>query len=171
MARGDHIKVKRPLYWHHGIDLGDGTVIHASGEPGQLNRGACVRRDPLERFLRGGRAMVVSDPRALPADEIVARAAAALGTAEYSVLFNNCEHFAHWCQVGRSLSHQVEQMAWTGVVVGLAVRFVVSIATRRAAGALLLRALPLAAPLAAGIAVAGASVAIASKLKRELAND
>lgn len=167
MARGDHIKVKRPLYWHHGIDLGDGTVIHASGEPGQLNRGARVRRDSLQRFLRGGVPVVVHDPRSLTAEEVVARAEAALGRRGYSVLFNNCEHFAHWCQVGRPLSRQVEQLAWTGAALGLAARFAVSATRRRATGALLLRALPLAAPLAAGLAVAGLSVAVASKLKRE----
>jgi len=171
MARGDHIRVRRPFYWHHGIDLGDGTVIHASGEPGQLNRGARVRRDSMARFLRGGALEVVSDARALPADEIVARAEEALGRGEYNVLFNNCEHFAHWCQVGQSLSRQVEQMALTGAAVGMAARLVVSLAQRRAVGAILLRTLPMAAPLAAGVAVAGLSVAVASKLKRELVAD
>jgi hypothetical protein len=169
MARGDHIRVRRVLYWHHGIDLGDGTVIHASGEPGQLNRGARVRRDSIARFLRGGVMEIVDDPRALPAEEVVDRAEAALGRTEYSVLFNNCEHFAHWCQVGRPLSRQVEQLAWTGAAVGVAARLVVSLARRRAAGTLLLRALPMAAPLAAGVAVAGLSVAVAAKLKRDLA--
>lgn len=167
MARGDHIKVRRPLYWHHGIDMGDGTVIHASGEPGQLNRGASVRRDSLERFLRGGIAVVVEHPRPLAADEIVARAEAALGSSAYNVLFNNCEHFAHWCQSGQSLSRQVEQLALAGAVLGVAARVAVSLASRRSAGALLLRTLPLAGPLAAGLAVAGASVAIAAKLKRD----
>ncbi|HRT20579.1 MAG TPA: lecithin retinol acyltransferase family protein, partial [Candidatus Hydrogenedentes bacterium] len=33
MARGDHIKVRRFLYSHHGIDCGDGTVIHYTGSP------------------------------------------------------------------------------------------------------------------------------------------
>jgi len=41
MARGDHVRVKRRGYWHHGIDCGDGTVIsnrpyvgHAWTNPG-----------------------------------------------------------------------------------------------------------------------------------------
>ena len=35
MSAGDHILVKRMggAYQHHGIDMGDGTVIHFSGEP------------------------------------------------------------------------------------------------------------------------------------------
>ncbi len=48
MARGDHIRVYRTLYWHHGIDAGDGTVIHLSGEPGR-SRTARVQRVFAER--------------------------------------------------------------------------------------------------------------------------
>jgi len=32
MKRGDHIKVSRGLYSHHGIFAGNGQVIHYSGE-------------------------------------------------------------------------------------------------------------------------------------------
>ena len=52
MARGDHIYVQRlgGLYAHHGIDCGDGTVIHLTalgrGPPG-------VERVTLERFAEG----------------------------------------------------------------------------------------------------------------------
>lgn len=28
MQKGDHLYVSRGLYTHHGIDCGDGTVIH-----------------------------------------------------------------------------------------------------------------------------------------------
>ena len=55
MARGEHIKVKRcgGLYSHHGIDMGDGTVIHFSGEP--LHRqNARICRVSLREFLAGG---------------------------------------------------------------------------------------------------------------------
>ena len=52
MARGDHIYVQRlgGLYSHHGIDCGDGTVIHLTalgrGPPG-------VERVTLEQFAEG----------------------------------------------------------------------------------------------------------------------
>ena len=60
MARGDHIKVRRcrGLYSHHGIDMGDGTVIHFSGEPCH-RRDARVCRVRLEEFLAGGRLSIV----------------------------------------------------------------------------------------------------------------
>jgi hypothetical protein len=166
MARGDHIKVQRPLYWHHGIDLGDGTVIHSSGEPGQLNHDARVRRTSLARFLRGGEAIRVGDAQELAAEEVAARAEAALGEKEYSLLFNNCEHFARWCQTGRHESGQVDRLVLGGALVGVAARLAVSVAARRATGAVLLRVLLLVGPLAAGIALISTSVALVAKLRQ-----
>ena len=57
MARGDHIRVRRwrGLYAHHGIDMGDGSVIHLAGEPLHA-RHAKVCRTNMDTFLRGGRA-------------------------------------------------------------------------------------------------------------------
>ena len=52
MARGDHLVVRRfgGLYSHHGIDCGDGTVIHLTaagrGAPG-------VERLTMEQFAEG----------------------------------------------------------------------------------------------------------------------
>lgn len=40
-------------------------------------------------------------------DETVARARSRLGESKYSLLSNNCEHFAIWCKTGISESHQV----------------------------------------------------------------
>lgn len=36
--------------------------------------------------------------RPLPNDEIVYRAQHAIGSRGYDLIFNNCEHFAHWCR-------------------------------------------------------------------------
>ena len=33
---GDHIRVKRPLYYHHGIYVGKGKVIHYSGKDNSI---------------------------------------------------------------------------------------------------------------------------------------
>ena len=122
MARGDHIRVRRlgGLYWHHGIDLGDGTVVHYSGEP--LNtRAACVCRVPLEAFLDGGELEVVAYPQDLRAAEaVVADALARLGERRYGVWWNNCEHFATHCKTGRRASGQVRRaaaLASTGMAV------------------------------------------------------
>ncbi len=54
MARGDHVYVRRGFYTHHGIDAGDGTVIHFAGEPGLTMQTATVTRSPVEEFLAGG---------------------------------------------------------------------------------------------------------------------
>ncbi len=52
MARGDHIFVRRwsGVYSHHGIDCGDGTVIHYSGEDWER---PTVRASEREEFAGG----------------------------------------------------------------------------------------------------------------------
>jgi hypothetical protein len=57
MARGDHIYVQRlgGVYSHHGIDCGDGTVIHLTA----FRRGAPgVERIALDQFAEGGEVKV-----------------------------------------------------------------------------------------------------------------
>ncbi len=58
MAAGDHIYVKRfgGVYAHHGIDCGDGSVIHYTGESWYAPRR--VQRTPLELFARDGEVLV-----------------------------------------------------------------------------------------------------------------
>ena len=53
MARGDHIMVPRlgGLFTHHGIDCGDGTVIHFTGETWSTPRS--VQRTSMAQFSRG----------------------------------------------------------------------------------------------------------------------
>jgi hypothetical protein len=43
-----------------------------------------------------------------------------LGEQNYNLLFNNCEHFAHWCKTGRHRSAQVEDWLHTGSLGALA---------------------------------------------------
>jgi len=54
MGRADHIFVSRlgGLYTHHGIDLGDGYVVHYQGEDWRRSR---VRRTTVDTFLEGGK--------------------------------------------------------------------------------------------------------------------
>jgi hypothetical protein len=114
MARGDHIKVYRSfrLYSHHGIDLGDGTVVHFAGEPFRTRRARVVRTDMAD-FLRGGQARVVHHRKgSLPVDDVVAMAESLLEQGNYSVFHNNCEHFATLCKTGRLKSRQVRRAAW-----------------------------------------------------------
>ena len=111
MARGDHIKVRRKngLYTHHGIDMGDGTVIHFSGEPFRQDE-ASICRVTLAEFLAGGRSVVVLHRGTeLTPDEVVAAAEAALVRQRYCLWRNNCEHFATECKTGRRRSSQVRR--------------------------------------------------------------
>lgn len=108
MARGDHIRVKRPQgYWHHGIDCGDGTVFHYTGELFSV-RGAHVCHAALADFTRGAEVEIVDDGPADP-DTVIRRAESRLGERAYSLLLNNCEHFARWCRTGRHESRQVRR--------------------------------------------------------------
>lgn len=166
MAIGDHLRVERRFYWHHGIDMGDGTVIHASGEPGRMKLDAEVRRSPMADFLRGGVALVTNAAERLPSADITARALSALGGRDYSLLFNNCEHFARWCESGRHASRQVDAYALASAAIGIGARVAIDAAGRRATIALAARFLPFAAPISTTLAIAGAAVALRSRWAR-----
>lgn len=103
---GDHLKVVRVGYSHHGIYEGDGKVIHYSGEPGS-KQSAAVMQSPLEEFANGGTVEVVLYAESFPPNEVVTRARSRLGEARYHLLTNNCEHFARWCKTGDHASEQV----------------------------------------------------------------
>src|SRR4051794_17739216 len=97
MAKGDHVRVRRGVgafaYWHHGIDVGRSRVIHYSGEPGSKTF-AEVKRTSMASFLNGGTLSVVRRASHRESDAIVDRAESRLGERAYSLLTNNCEHFA-----------------------------------------------------------------------------
>lgn len=108
MASGDHIFVRRPLgYTHHGIDCGDGTVIHFTGEPGQDKTSAKIARSDWASFAQGGEVRVRRYGKRDDADTTIRRAESKLGSADYHLVVNNCEHFATWCCTGREASEQV----------------------------------------------------------------
>ena len=136
MAAGDHIYVERVwgLYRHHGIDCGDGSVIHFQG-PDPIR--ARVKRSSIATFAAGGEIRRIENER--PPDRasvtenvsrwtdewfgrasggaidasavsVIARAESRLGEGAYDLLFNNCEHFATWCREGRSRSPQADRL-------------------------------------------------------------
>ena len=110
MAKGDQIYVLRELlniqgvYEHHGIDCGDGSVIH-------LRKGTeTIERTSWATFIYDAKSKVyLRQYRAcfLP-DVVVHRAESRLGERHYNLLFNNCEHFATWCKTGVSESQQIK---------------------------------------------------------------
>ena len=127
MARGDHIKVSRGLYSHHGIDVGNGEVIHYSGELPDLSekKNAVVCRVSKTVFADGGKVLIVihEEGNCFPPEETVRRAELHLGGGlrKYGIGLNNCEHFARWCKTGTKTSRQVEGAA-AGLAVGNAAR-------------------------------------------------
>lgn len=99
---GDHIFVRRSIYEHHGIYIGDGEVIHFTGN---LNskKNAIIQIDSIKVFANGGVINKLSDDKSYKKysrKEICRRAYSKCGQAGYNLLFENCEHFARWCRNG-----------------------------------------------------------------------
>jgi hypothetical protein len=117
MPRADHIYVPRLGYDHHAIDLGDGSVIHYTGEVGQKSN-AAVRQTSLAEFANGGPVRVRLYSSCHEPDVVIARAMSRLGESSYHLVFNNCEHFATWCKCD---SHESEQVKDFSAVAGGAV--------------------------------------------------
>ncbi len=105
MAIGDHLSVQYGFYTHHGIDLGDGNVIHYGRGLSDI-KNAKVEIVTLETFANGKEFSTVKSPSAFSAQEVVERAKSRLGEASYDVLDNNCEHFANWCRSDNAISPQ-----------------------------------------------------------------
>jgi hypothetical protein len=108
--RGDHLVVDRGIYRHHAVDRGDGTVVHFAG-PAKDKLLATVRIDTLEVFASGGVVWVRVYGQRLDPDEAVRRAESLLGTTDYNLFANNCEHLASWCVTGAAESRQVERVS------------------------------------------------------------
>jgi hypothetical protein len=112
MARGDQIYVMQEflsiqgVYEHHGIDCGDGTVIH------QRKRTETIERTSFATFVNEAKSKVYVRhyPVCFIPDVVVQRAESRLGEKNYNLLFNNCEHFATWCKTGVSESRQVKNI-------------------------------------------------------------
>ncbi|MEM8642255.1 MAG: lecithin retinol acyltransferase family protein [Cyanobacteria bacterium P01_G01_bin.54] len=110
MARGDQIYVIRKwhhwdgVYEHHGIDCGDGTVIHYR-KPSET-----IERTSLRVFSQGKRHRRRNRPTPFRPEVIVQRALSRLGEHKYHLLSNNCEHFATWCRTGQAESYQIRHL-------------------------------------------------------------
>jgi hypothetical protein len=120
MAKGDHLWVNRGFYTHHGIDAGDGTVIHFAGKPALHMHEACIVRTTAAEFAGGRRVRVRRHEGADHPDVVLARAESRVGESGYRLLRNNCEHFATWCCTGRASSEQVRDDSISVGVLALA---------------------------------------------------
>ena len=129
-ASGDIIYVKHRGYQHFGIYAGDGRVIHYYKESNPLVSEGIIMETSLSEFRSGsdtlyvlngdsnhknlldwllkrlfGENMPTFSPR-----ETVERARSKIGQKGYSLVNNNCEHFALWCKTGIAMSSQVEEV-------------------------------------------------------------
>ena len=102
MAKGDHIYIHKGLITHHGIDCGDGTVIHHTGK----QVGGKITQTSYTSFKEGKQVYVKSYTYKFSPNEIVRRAKRRLHESNYNLLFTNCEHFATDCTTGEPDSQQ-----------------------------------------------------------------
>ena len=137
---GDHIKVKRLLYTHHGIYVSDCRVIDFSGgrdifeKPRALvqartlkefegKRGKAEKVPLTERFLGGLGFWPPPEWNHSP-EEVVLRAEALCQVAAtqgaYRLSGSNCEHVANWCKSGAHESRQVRYVHAGHAVISVA---------------------------------------------------
>ena len=165
MAIGDHIRVDRGLYWHHGIDAGEGRVIHQTGEPGRA-LDAAIRETSMDPFLRDGSVELVGDTPAFSPAQVVSRARSRIGETGYDLLLNNCEHFTCWCMTGEAESKQVERVAWQSMALGTAARLGSSILLRSSGTPAAFGILRFLGPAGTAAALGGAVIMAVSRLRR-----
>ncbi|GAF83198.1 unnamed protein product [marine sediment metagenome] len=116
MARGDHLFTYCLGYSHHGIDLGNGNVIHFDSGPWQKLMSQStdvpprIRETPMKAFARNREILVRVYDLADDPEVAIARATSRLHEEGYELFNNNCEHFAVWCKTGQAESTQVESV-------------------------------------------------------------
>jgi len=121
---GDIIVCDRFFYKHYGIYVGNGRVIHYATKNGDFGEDIKVRETSLGNFAGEGKCTPMppvegcTGANQFSPTETVRRARSRLGEKAYSLLFNNCEHFALWCKYGTSKSVQVEKAVTTALALG-----------------------------------------------------
>jgi hypothetical protein len=104
-AAGTHLRVNFGLYQHHGIAVGDDSVIHFGRGIFDLEN-AIVEQVEFETFCQGKPVQVVESEVGFTLEEVVSRATSRLGESNYDLVSNNCEHFVNWCRSGKHESQQ-----------------------------------------------------------------
>jgi hypothetical protein len=122
LIAGDHIYVKRKghFYAHHGIYAGNGLVFHFKGAVKEKHDPTVIISD-MATFLKNGKLKRRSYKRRLLHAETVQMARAHLDQKGYSLIFNNCEHFATYCATGKKKSPQVHKIFGSVATLTLAV--------------------------------------------------
>lgn len=135
---GDHLKVKRRLYSHHGIYIGSNQIAHYAPPPGKgIGDGIGWRQllgaDSIINTIHVTevgvfeyediRANVVAydNSHSYPPMKTVVRAESRLGENGYNLWGNNCEQFARWCKQVQPRDKPVNlwDSTWEGALLGL----------------------------------------------------
>lgn len=116
---GSMIRVGLGTIYHFGIYISDDEVIQFGLAPsvrGLLKDSEVeVLASDIDTFLAGGFLEVAEFERKerkthRKPKEVIAYARKKLGTRGYSILYNNCEHFAYECLTGEHISHQADDV-------------------------------------------------------------
>lgn len=105
---GDHLTVDGIGYTHHGLYLGNDQVIHYGGWLNGDQEGIHITNVASFSNHQPVTSMFYPTARYSP-EEAQIRARSRLGESSYSLVFNNCEHFVHWCLQGQARSEQVNR--------------------------------------------------------------
>jgi hypothetical protein len=108
---GDILKVDRGPYVHYGIAASKKSVIEFGHENRFKRNTLRVAKIPYEKFSKDDPVQLEHPMGPFEPREIVKRAAAHIktGYGDYSLLGNNCEHFAREMAEGKRHSTQVEK--------------------------------------------------------------
>lgn len=116
-APGDMVRVKSGLIYHYGVFVSEEEIIQFGLAPiCRPNIRDCeveVCASDVEAFVQGG-FLEVGDPdqgelkKRRDSWQIVSTARSRLGEKGYSIIHNNCEHFAYECVFGEKYSSQTE---------------------------------------------------------------
>lgn len=138
LRRGDLLEVPRTLFIHYGIYLGENRVAHLMPDImpvltsnkqhikpvvtnkrlilGCMYRLASIRVDSVEDFAYGA-PILTNDMdkkmkcQALANEEVARRAEKLVGDIQYSLMWNNCEHFVTYCRYGTPVSEQTDKVS------------------------------------------------------------
>jgi len=114
---GDHIRVKRSFYYHHGIYVGDNLVIHYTSlnDDGINDSNSVeVRKTTLDFFSKDSLVEVaklnkIEEKNKRSIDEILSLSNKAIGTKNYDFYKNNCEDFVNSILYKKDINTQLKK--------------------------------------------------------------
>lgn len=111
--KGDHIRKRDGLFYHHAIYISDSEIIHMTyGKDGLLGHNGFMETTDKKSFSKK-RTIEVRKYNSeelkilLPIEQSINIAQKSLGKVNYDVLFSNCEHYINFYKLGKFISSQV----------------------------------------------------------------